>query len=267
MLAIYKGVEHLSSTLNSIFNQEVSFDYEVILVSDGNTDTDVERIKEICKEKVILIINKTNLGLTKSLIAGIDVAKGKYIARIDVGDLMCRRDRLQRQFDILESYPNAVITGHRYYLYSSYFKRLFASKPLKENYVVVEDGHTLFGHVTVCFSRKAYHLAGGYNIGMKTGQDTELWPRLLKHGIAVADNEFYTLVSMFDSAISVNRNTEQYVNKIKRSFAAGNYIVMSISLVKLLIPRKLRLYLMYNKAYLRLKSVRSWEEAKVEYCG
>ena len=236
-------------------------------MSDGNTESDVQRIKEICGDKVFMIVNKTNLGLTKSLVAGIDVAKGKYIARIDVGDIIIRRDRLQRQVDILEGNASAVITGHRYYLYSSYFKRVFASKPLNERYDKIKNGQTLFGHVTVCFSREAYKKAGGYNIDMRTGQDTELWPRLLKHGVAIADNEFYTLVSMLDTAISVKRNSEQYINKMRRSLYVGNYGTMLMSLVKLMIPRYLRLYLMYNRAYSRLESIRNWEEAKVKYNG
>jgi glycosyltransferase involved in cell wall biosynthesis len=61
-------------------------DYEVIFVDDGSTDGTQKEIKRMADDRIILVELRRNYGQSTAMTAGIDHAKGKYIAMLD-GDL------------------------------------------------------------------------------------------------------------------------------------------------------------------------------------
>jgi len=86
LMSVYKtDVELLDRAVKSILNQTYN-ELEFIIIDDG-ADRDclyyLERIKD---PRVLLIHNSSNVGLAASLNRGIDIAKGKYIARMDADD-------------------------------------------------------------------------------------------------------------------------------------------------------------------------------------
>ena len=105
-------VEYLVESIESIINQTFE-DYEFIIINDGSTDADVVSLLKEYEgkyEKVILINNKENLGLTRSLNIGIDKCQGKYIARMDSDDI-AKPERIFKQYVYLENNPNVSVLG------------------------------------------------------------------------------------------------------------------------------------------------------------
>ena len=86
---------YLKEALQSIFNQTIE-DYELIIVDDCSTDRTVEIIKSFNDPRIKLIINETNMGLTKNLNKALKLCRGEFIARMD-GDDICMPDRLRKQ--------------------------------------------------------------------------------------------------------------------------------------------------------------------------
>ena len=80
--------------IESIINQRYE-DWEFIIVDDASTDKTVQIIKSYKDDRIKLIENEKNLGLTHNLNIALSVAKGKYIARID-GDDIAYSDRLEK---------------------------------------------------------------------------------------------------------------------------------------------------------------------------
>lgn len=81
----YNSALYLEKCLDSIIANEV--DMELILVNDGSKDNTLKIMKDYAKKyKFIKIVDKKNGGLSDARNAGIDVAKGKYIAFIDSDD-------------------------------------------------------------------------------------------------------------------------------------------------------------------------------------
>ena len=86
VVPIYKVEMYLKQCINSIIKQTYT-NLEIILVDDGSPDN-CPKICDEFKEKDsrVVVIRKENGGLSDARNAGIDVAKGKYIAFIDSDD-------------------------------------------------------------------------------------------------------------------------------------------------------------------------------------
>ncbi len=86
IVPVYNVENYLPRCIDSLIEQSLK-DIEIVLVNDGSTDSS----KKICeeykkKDKRIILINKTNGGLSDARNAGIDIATGEYIAFVDSDD-------------------------------------------------------------------------------------------------------------------------------------------------------------------------------------
>lgn len=102
----------LMKAVRSIWNQTYK-NIEFIIVNDKSTEKGtVEAIKYIVKEfpQTILINNKSNYGLTKSLNIALKYCTGKYIARMDADDISYP-ERFIEQRKYLEEHPEVCIVG------------------------------------------------------------------------------------------------------------------------------------------------------------
>ena len=61
-------------------------DYEIIYIDDGSTDGSVQLLKSLDDPRLVVVEFRQNYGQSLALMAGIDVARGDYIATLD-GDL------------------------------------------------------------------------------------------------------------------------------------------------------------------------------------
>ena len=102
-------VEMLSQAVNSILGQTYR-DFEFIIIDDCSTDASVEYLASLQDERVKVIRNHQNLGITKSLNVGLSHARGSYIARMDSDDI-CTPERLEKQLNFMESHPEVIVCG------------------------------------------------------------------------------------------------------------------------------------------------------------
>ena len=78
---------HLQTCLRSLLNQNTKFDYEIIIVNDGSTDSTFEIASSFARQKAIRIYsNETNMGIGYSSNVGIKHSHGRYIVRVDADD-------------------------------------------------------------------------------------------------------------------------------------------------------------------------------------
>lgn len=122
-------VSILKEAVDSILNQTFG-DFEFIIIDDGSTNSSVEYLKNIQDQRVKIIRNDTNIGITKSLNIGLRVAKGKYIARMDSDDIAFL-DRFEKQYAFMESHPDVFICGAQ----ARYFKDKALPVPDSDNQI------------------------------------------------------------------------------------------------------------------------------------
>lgn len=99
----------LREAVESILIQTYS-DFEFIIIDDCSTDGSWGYLCELNDQRIKLFRNETNLGITKSLIFGFNIAKGKYIARMDSDDIALP-SRLEKQFKFMEKNPDVIVCG------------------------------------------------------------------------------------------------------------------------------------------------------------
>ena len=86
VITVYNEEDNIQPLLQATYAALSGIDYEVILVEDGSTDRTVAEVKKYANTRTKLVIFNRNYGQTTALAAGIDQAKGQYIATMD-GDL------------------------------------------------------------------------------------------------------------------------------------------------------------------------------------
>ncbi len=111
VLPVYNGATTLACALRSVFAQTLQ-NYEIVLLDDGSTDNSVKVAETFSDHRLHIIKDGTNRGLAYRLNQGIDLARGRYIARMDADDI-CFPKRLERQFDFLETHSTIDLLGCR----------------------------------------------------------------------------------------------------------------------------------------------------------
>lgn len=109
--SIYNGEKHIRESVSSILNQTFT-DFEFIIVNDCSTDNTKRILQSFANKdnRIRLINNNKNIGLTKSLNKALKLTKGKYIARHDADDISLPQ-RLKKQYDFLENNPEIYLVG------------------------------------------------------------------------------------------------------------------------------------------------------------
>ena len=102
-------IKYLKESIDSVLNQTYS-NFEFIIIDDGSTDDSLEFIKSYDDPRIQLIINEENIGLTKSLNKGFEVAQGEFIARMDTDDI-CYPERFEKQIEYMKNHPDTFVCG------------------------------------------------------------------------------------------------------------------------------------------------------------
>jgi glycosyltransferase involved in cell wall biosynthesis len=132
IMAVYNSEKFLDESINSILSQTLK-DFEFIIIDDYSADNSLNIIKKHAKQdkRIILIENKKNLGLTKSLNKGLKLAKGKYIARIDADDIALP-ERLEKQYKYLEEHQDISLIGGAALVIDKNGKEIKKYKPITD---------------------------------------------------------------------------------------------------------------------------------------
>lgn len=109
ILSVFNGNEYLKEAMDSILSQSFT-DFEFIVIDDGSTDGSAEALKSYDDPRIKSVSNEENIGLTRSLNRGFEMAQGEYIARMD-GDDIAHPRRLEEQVAYMDAHPDIVALG------------------------------------------------------------------------------------------------------------------------------------------------------------
>lgn len=127
VVTVYNEEDNIEPLLNRIRESLKGWEYEVVLVNDGSSDSTVRKIKTFADEHVKLVSLNKNYGQTTAMAAGIEEASGKYIVTLD-GDLQNDPADIPLMVKKLEAEDWDVVAGVRAKRKDGMFLRKIPSK-------------------------------------------------------------------------------------------------------------------------------------------
>ncbi len=217
-MSVYNGATTLAATMDSVLSQE-GVDFEFIVINDGSTDGSGAILDDYAqRDSRVRVIHQDNTGLTQALIRGCTEARGKYIARQDVGDYSLP-SRLELQKQILDKFPDCVFVSCWTEVLGPENELLYVTKGTgKADYpifILSKDSKwgTVDGpssHPSVMFRHDAYMKVGGYRAAFYYGQDWDLWYRLGSVGkFMMIQNVLYQARILINSISGLNKEIQE----------------------------------------------------------
>ena len=183
LMSVYKEpIEWLQESIDSILNQTFK-DFEFIIILDNpNYNEAIQVVKDYANKdnRIVLLFNEQNMGLTKSLNKGLEIAQGEYIARMDADDISMP-DRFQKQVKFMDNHPAVGVCGG--------WIKLFGDREGVQIYPRENSNMCLFldspfAHPIVMIRYKVLlDNAICYNENCITSQDYNLWVDLFSVGV------------------------------------------------------------------------------------
>jgi glycosyltransferase involved in cell wall biosynthesis len=112
VIPVMNEEENIKLLLETVHSALTTFDYEIILVDDGSTDGTKKQVLQYADDRVVFIELRKNYGQSTAMTAGIDHAKGTFIAMMD-GDLQNDPTDIPYMLEVLKKGDWDVVAGNR----------------------------------------------------------------------------------------------------------------------------------------------------------
>jgi glycosyltransferase involved in cell wall biosynthesis len=198
----------LAGAIESINSQSYG-DWELILIDDSTSGETIGLLDayaaRLGKERCRVVHNSPGLGLPRSLNAGMALARGELIARMDADDI-CLPDRLGAQVEYMDLHPDVGILGGDIEVVTQDLRPLTTRRYLKDPKKLIRMSYIRnpLAHPTVMMRKSVIDEIGGYDPRCRKAEDHDLWLRAIKRGIGVAN---------MDKVLIQYRAPEEYSEK------------------------------------------------------
>jgi glycosyltransferase involved in cell wall biosynthesis len=190
LIGAYNSAATLQRAIDAILAQTVA-DLELIVVDDGSRDDSaaIATAAAAADPRVRVLSMGRNVGIARSLNAGVEAARAPFVAVQDADDHSDPR-RLERQLAVLEGDPGVAVVGVRMHEVDE------AGRPLAPRTSLapgdVRDALLRFNPIpntSAMFRRDAVLQAGGYDPRYRYAMEHDLWLRLAERWRVVTIDE------------------------------------------------------------------------------
>jgi len=112
VIPVMNEEDNIKPLLEAVKSALADLEYEIILVDDGSTDGTKRQVLKYADDRTKFVELRKNYGQSTAMTAGIDYAKGTYIAMID-GDLQNDPTDIPAMLDYLKQGDWDVVAGNR----------------------------------------------------------------------------------------------------------------------------------------------------------
>lgn len=194
IVPVYNVEQYLSKCIESIIQQTYD-NYELILVDDGTPDNSGLICDNYAKQfSQIKVIHKANGGLSSARNAGLDIAKGEYIAFVDSDDWI-EPTIYSDMIDCIEKYSCDLVECGINLVYENYVKPYDSTLDI---YEVIDGKEALRRHLDI------------FNRTNQSIPRTAVWSKLFKRSFwennrfpegEIHEDYLLTCMALYESSI------------------------------------------------------------------
>ncbi|HWE02303.1 MAG TPA: glycosyltransferase [Tepidisphaeraceae bacterium] len=215
LMPVYNSGRHLRGAVDSILGQTFG-DFEFLCVDDGSTDDSPAVLREYAgRDGRIRIITKANGGVTSALNAGLAVARGEFIARMDADDL-ADPTRFELQIEHMRAHPECVAVGCHVINMDGNGVEMNFSPPYVTHEQITHclwDGNSsALPHYGAFMRRSVLASIGNYREQFRTAQDLDLFLRMSDVGKLANVPKYLMRYRVHEGSVGSKRADEQARN-------------------------------------------------------
>lgn len=248
IMGIYNCEATLSQSVESIIGQTY-LNWELIICDDASDDRSYAIASEYVKKdsRIRLLRNKNNIKLGPTLNRCLELADGKYTARMD-GDDISEPERFQKQINFLENNEAYAVVGCTMKILDDNGISRLRTLPQKPGITWLPKNNPCF-HATIVMRTHVYKQLEGYSLSPKTErvEDYDLFWRLYENGYKAYNlsEALYIMrepIRAYDRRkfkFSLNASRLVFIGCRKMHLSLKYYIFIFKPLISGMLPRKI----------------------------
>jgi glycosyltransferase involved in cell wall biosynthesis len=190
VIPAFNAARTIRSSIRSVLGQTEQ-DFEVIIVDDGSTDETSDCVRSFAADPRLRVIRQSNGGPSSARNAGISAASGSYVSVLDADDLWLP-EYLEVMGGALEANPDAPFAYTDAWVLDGETGRVRRASAMSYQHppktalswrpfflLLLEHN---FVYTSVTMRRSILDEVGGYDESLSTGEDWELWLRIVGRG-------------------------------------------------------------------------------------
>ena len=114
IIAAHNEQDFIEDAIASVFDQITSFDFELIVVDDGSTDSTLKIVSLLLqgRSNCTVVALQRNFGKGHAIHKAYSLAKGRYIQILDADDYLIHPNKFQKQVNFLDSHLEISAVAH-----------------------------------------------------------------------------------------------------------------------------------------------------------
>jgi glycosyltransferase involved in cell wall biosynthesis len=224
LMSVYNGEAYVREAVDSILNQTFT-GFEFVVIDDASNDSTAAILDSYDDPRFVRVRNRVNIGLTKSLNKGLQIARGVFIARQDADDISFP-ERLATQVNYFDSNPHIGLLGTAYYKITVHGECITTVNPPLSDTEIRWQGlfQNPFCHTSVMLRRERLRNEQ-YNEDLPFTQDYDLWMRLLKNTRAANLSTVLVALRTHDKSVTTMHYEKQ--RRIATTIAAREMFALA----------------------------------------
>lgn len=174
IVPVFNIEQYIKKCIESLINQSIFDDMEIILINDGSTDKSADICKAYSeKYENIILYEQDNSGVSAARNVGIKLSRGKYIAFVD-GDDYVEPDFFESMLEEIKKDDNQLVVfdyfidlpnGKQYSYRNDYCKKKWNGSSLMKDFLRGYVGQNLFDKLYVTDLVKEIEFDSDIHIG------------------------------------------------------------------------------------------------------
>lgn len=214
IIPAYNSAATIERAITSVLQQTLA-PLEIIVVDDGSSDDTATRVR--LGFPSVTLLTQQNAGAARARNAGVEYAKGEFVAFLDADDAW-HPQKIERQVAAMGLFPaiDLLCTGCQHIQQAQWYPEMLAQQSqYADTPVQLLNFNQVFAHPflatpSVMIKRAFFNSLGGFDTGLETAEDVDLWLRSAYAGQCARLNLPLTIVITQKESLSTRTLVSPY---------------------------------------------------------